>query len=130
MIAKLMLVSAAAGGLFLAQPQDASAGTSIDVNIGTSPYYYPVQYDSPGSSYHYDPDYDEDEEDRITCSEGRRIVRWAGYRRVRTTSCYGDIYRYRAVRGGFLWRISVESDTGDIIRARKIRPITDQQTYY
>lgn len=128
MISKALLVSAAAAGLFLVQPQTASAGVVVDVTIGSNPYYYPVQYDSPGSSYHYDED--EDEEDRITCSEGRRIVRRAGYRQVRTTSCYGDIYRYRAVRGGFLWRISVESDTGDIIRARKIRPITYQQTDY
>ena len=126
MISKVLLVSAAASSLLLAQPQTASAGTTIDVSIGSSPYYYPVQYggspDYSAPSYH--DDYDEDDEDRITCSEGRRIVRRAGYRAVRTISCYGDIYRYRAVRGRFLWRISVESDTGDIIRARRIRPIT------
>jgi hypothetical protein len=127
MISKILLVSAAASGLLLAQPQTASAGTTVDVSIGSSPYYYPVQYgggypDYSSPSYH--DDYDDEDEDQITCSEGRRIVRRAGYRAVRTISCAGDIYRYGAVRGGFLWRISVDSDTGDIVRARRIRPIT------
>jgi hypothetical protein len=129
MISKVLLVSAAVSGLLLAQPQTASAGTTVDVSIGSSPYYYPVQYDggypdysSPGPSYH--DDYGDENDEQITCSEGRRIVRHAGYRAVRTISCEGDIYRYRAVRGGYLWRISVESETGDIIRARRIRPIS------
>jgi hypothetical protein len=126
MISKVLLVSAAASGLLLAQPQTASAGTTVEVNIGTNPYYYPVQYngypDYSAPSYH--DDYGDEDDDQITCSEGRRIVRRAGYRGVRTISCYGDIYRYSGVRGGFVWRVSVDSDTGDIVRARRIRPVT------
>jgi len=127
MIYKILLVSAAASGFLLAQPQTASAGTTGDGSIGSSPYYYPVQYGGGYPAYStpsYHDDYDDEDDDQITCSEGRRVVRRAGYRAVRTISCEGDIYRYRAVRGGFLWRISVDSDTGDIVRARRIRPIS------
>jgi hypothetical protein len=127
MLSKILLVSAAASGLLLAQPQTASAGTTVDINIGSYPYYYPVQYGSPdysGPSYPHDYGDEYDNEDQITCREGRRIVRRAGYYRVQTISCYGDIYRYTAVRRGFMWRVSVDSDTGDIVRARRIRPIT------
>jgi hypothetical protein len=123
MISKLLLVSAAAGGLLLAQPQSANAGVNVDVNVGVSAYraqYYP---DYPDSDYprrrHYDDDYDYD---RISCWEGRRIVRRAGYREVRTLRCYGNIYRYSGYRRGRLWRIAVESDTGHIVRARPVRP--------
>jgi hypothetical protein len=124
MISKVLLVSAAVSSLLLAQPQTASADTSVNVNIGSAPYYYPVQYGPPDySGPSYGDDYEDDDYDRITCWEGRRIVRRAGYNRVRTISCYGDIYRYSGVRRGFLWRISVDSDTGGIVRARRIRPI-------
>jgi len=36
MITKAVLVSAAATGLFLAQPQNANAGTSVDVDVGVT----------------------------------------------------------------------------------------------
>jgi hypothetical protein len=127
MLSKILLVSAAASSLLLAQPQTASAATTVDVNIGSYPYYYPVQYGSPdysGRSYPGDYGDEDEDQDRLTCWEGRRVVRRAGYYRVQTISCYGDIYRYSAVRRGFVWRISVDSDTGDIVRARRIRPVT------
>jgi hypothetical protein len=125
MISNVLLVSAAAAGLFLAQPHDASAGVDVDVGIGTYPYY-PVQYDYPDAPsyppYHYDDDEDEyDDYDRISCWEGRRIVRRAGYRNVRTMKCYGKIYRYQGWKRGHQWRVSVDSDTGHLIRARIIR---------
>ena len=123
MFSKLLLVSAAASGLLMAQPQKASAGVDVDVNIGTYPYY-PAQYDGGYQSYpSYHHDYDDDEDDdydRISCWQGRRIVRSAGYRRVQTIKCYGEVYRYRAWRRGHQWRVSVDSDTGRIIRARPL----------
>jgi len=122
MFSKIALVSAAAGGLLMAQPQSANAGVDVNVNIGSYPYY-PVQYDGDyqGSpSYHrdYDDDDDYDNDDRISCWEGRRIVRRAGFYRVQTVKCYGEVYRYRAWRRGYQWRVSVDSDSGRIIRAR------------
>jgi hypothetical protein len=124
MISKALLVSAAAVGLLLAQPQTASAGVDIDVGVGY-PYSpaYPAQYDPDYQTYpsYHNGGYDEDDDyDRISCWQGRRIVRSAGFRNVQTLRCYGDIYRYRAWRRGQQWRVSVDSDTGRIIRARPI----------
>jgi hypothetical protein len=117
MVSKGLLVSMAAGGLLLAQSQSANAG--VDVDFGNP--YYPAQYDSDYGypSNQYDDDYDDDY-DRISCWEGRRIVRRAGFRDVRSITCYGEIYRYRGWRRGHQWRIAVDSDTGRIIRARPI----------
>ena len=124
MIFKALLVSAAVGGVLLAPPQIANAG--VDVDLVVSPYssYYPVQYDpdygSPSHRRDYDDDYDDDDYERISCWEGRRIVRHAGYRGVKTIKCYGEVYRYRGWRRGHQWRVAVDADTGRIIRARPI----------
>lgn len=121
MISKLLLMSATATGLVMAQPQTASAGVNVDVAIqGMPTTYQPIQYYPDGGypSYHdYD---DEDENDGISCWEGRRIVREAGYRGVATITCYGEIYRYRGWKRGHQWRVSVDSDTGRIIRVRPL----------
>ena len=126
MFSKLLLVSVAAGGLLMVQPQKASAGVDVDVNIGGTYPYYPVQYGQYGGdyrsypSYRYDYDDEDNDYDRISCWEGRRIVSRAGFRGVHTVKCYGDVYRYRAWRRGHQWRVSVDSDTGRIIRARPV----------
>jgi hypothetical protein len=107
MVSKFLLVSAAAGGLMLAQPQTANAG--MDVNIGIGGFYggHPSNY--------YDHDYDYD---RISCWQGRRIVRRAGFHGVQTLRCHGDVFRYSGWKRGQLWRVSVDSDSGRIVRAR------------
>jgi hypothetical protein len=124
MIAKILLVGAAAGGLLLTQPQSASAAVSVDVSVNAYPVQYDPDYpdysDFPRRRHHYDEEYDD--YDRLSCWEGRRIVRWAGYRNVRTLSCDGRIFRYSGWRRGHRWRISVSSRSGEIIRARIIRP--------
>lgn len=62
---------------FALQPAAALADTQIGIAVGNGQYYrdYPV-YD-PGY-----PDYDDeyDDDDYISCSEGRRIVREYGFR--------------------------------------------------
>ena len=125
MISKVLLVSAAAAGLLLAQPQIASAGVDVDVGIGVGSHY-PDQYGYPDypryPSYHHDYDDDDDYDyDRISCPEGRRAVWRAGYRKVRTITCDGQFYRYSGWKRGHLWRVSVNSDSGRIVRARIIR---------
>jgi hypothetical protein len=121
MISKILSVSAVVGGILLAQSPIANAGVNVDVVVSPYSSPYPIQYDPDysSSSYHrdYDDDYDDDY-DRISCWEGRRIVRRAGYRGVQTIKCYGDIYRFRGWRRGHQWRVSVDADTGRIVRAR------------
>jgi hypothetical protein len=113
MIFKTVLASAALA-LLVAQAQTAQAGVNIDVDVGGS---------SPRHSYY--PDYGDDEDyeeyDQITCGEGRRIVRSAGYRSVVTIECEGATYRYQGFRRGVQWRITVDSEDGSIVRVRRAR---------
>ncbi len=121
MISKVLSVSAVVGGILLAQSPIANAGVNVDVVVSPYSSPHPIQYDPDysSSSNHRDDDDDYDDDyDRISCWEGRRIVRHAGYRGVQTIKCYGNIYRYRGWRRGHQWRVSVDADTGRIVRAR------------
>ncbi len=76
-----------------------------------------------GGSYPY-PDYDDHDEDydeRISCREGRREVRRAGFREVRPVRCSGSIYRYYGVRRGHNWTVRVDAWSGRIVSARPVR---------
>ena len=103
----------------------ALAGTSVGIAIG-EPYpvydHYPSYDPSPG--YHPYPDYDDDEEDdeddQISCSEGRQIVRDRGFRQVRPATCYGSIYKYRALKRGRSWSVRVDSYSGRIVSIRRL----------
>ena len=58
------------------------------------------------------PDYDDDEEDeddQISCLEGRQIVRDRAYRHVRTINCSSSVYKYRALKRGKSWSVRVDS---------------------
>lgn len=113
---------------FAMQPASALADTQIGIGVGVggppARYYpgYPV-YD-PGY-----PDYDDedayDDEDYISCSQGRRIVRDYGFREVRPISCGGETYRYRAVKRYRLWSVRVSASSGRIISARVIGSYDD-----
>jgi hypothetical protein len=74
-----------------------------------------------GDPYPGDDDYDDEEDDQISCGEGRGVVRRAGYRNVQPVRCSGDIYRYRAFRRGLSWLVRVDSWSGRIISARRMR---------
>jgi hypothetical protein len=78
-----------------------------------------------GSTTLYDLYYrgHERQEDLISCSEGRRIVRRAGYDSVTSLRCSDGVYRYRRIRRGYSWRITVDAGSGFIVGARKIRAI-------
>jgi hypothetical protein len=110
----------AAGGLallaaFAVQPTAAQAGTHIGVGVGIGGGWYP-----PPPAYEpryrvYEPDdYDDD---YISCSEGRRIVRDYGFYNVRPTRCGGEVYRYQAVKRHQLWSVKVSARSGRIINA-------------
>jgi len=58
---------------------------------------------------------------RISCREGARVVRYAGFRDVRPIDCSGSSYSYRGVRRHSLFEIRVRSKSGrisDVIRLR------------
>ena len=51
---------------------------------------------------------------RVSCGEGRAIVRDRGFRRVRTVECRGTTFTYKGRRHGDDFRILVNARTGRI----------------
>ena len=102
----------------------ALAGTSVGISIG-EPYpvydHYPSYDPSPAYHPYPSPDYDEeDDEDQISCWEGKQIVRHRHFRQVWPVKCSGSIYRYRALRDGRPWLVRVNSYTSRIVSARPL----------
>ena len=97
----------------------AHAGTSQGIAVGEP---YPGYDPYPGYPPYHQHDYDdEDEQDQISCWQGRQIVRHRGFRQVRPLRCEGSIYRYRAIRGERTWIVRVDSYSARIVSARPIR---------
>lgn len=65
-----------------------------------------------------DPSYD-DSYDRVSCGEGRQIVRQSGWRGVRPIECDGQNYKYTGFRRGDRWIVVLDSRTGTIIRRNR-----------
>lgn len=55
---------------------------------------------------------------RVSCGEGRQIVRDNGFKRVQTMECEGRNYTYAGSRRGIPFRIVLNSRSGDIVSAR------------
>jgi hypothetical protein len=105
---------------FAMQPAAAQANPQIGIMFGEG--WSPAQY-YPNYDAKYYPDYDDEDEydeDYISCSEGRRIVRQHGFRQVSPIRCGGEVYKYRAVRRHRLWIVRVSARSGRIISARVI----------
>lgn len=92
----------------------AGNGLSFGIRVGEQfPGY--DEYPRPRSDWE-----DEEDQDRLTCREGRQIVRDQGYRRIEPVSCEGNTYRYRAVRQGNVWVVRVDAWSGQIVSERVI----------
>ena len=96
----------------------AQAGTSVGIAVGEP---YPGYDPYPGYHPYPPPDYDEeDDEDQISCWEGKQIVRHRHFRQVWPVRCSGAIYRYRAFKDGRPWLVRVNSYTARIVSARPL----------
>ncbi|MDN2566011.1 hypothetical protein N1F89_07245 [Aquibium sp. A9E412] len=72
----------------------------------------------PSGYYRWDPPRYE-YRDRITCNEGRRILRYNGFVRIRALDCDGTRYAFRAVRDGRSYIVTLNAWTGEILRIRR-----------
>jgi hypothetical protein len=54
-------------------------------------------------------------EDRLSCREGRSVVRNRGFRRVQPLDCHGRTFTYVAHRHGDVFKVLVNSRTGRIV---------------
>ncbi len=90
MVRKWMAAGALTLGMLVASATGSAwAGTNIDIGIGL------------GGG-------------RISCGQGVRIVRSAGFHNVRPINCHGINYLYRGIRRDRLYQISVRSRSGQI----------------
>lgn len=86
----------------------AQADTDIDIGVGIN-----GGYSSPGPRYAYHGG------GHISCRQGARIVRSAGFRRVRPIECSGSEYSYRGFRRDSVFEIRVRSRNGRITDIRR-----------
>ena len=119
---KMLLCAATVATLMAGTALPSLAGNMAPgIQIG-EPYpggYHPY----PGGGYHPYPGDDDDsydDEDRISCWEGRQAVREHGFYRVQPVRCSGDVYRYRAIRRYKVWSVRVDAYSGRIVGARII----------
>ena len=115
---KKLLFMAAAALAVATVSFPAQAGTSAGIIVGEP---YPGYEPNPGYHPYPTPDYDdEDEEDQISCWEGKQIVRNRAFRQVRPVKCHGTIYRYQARKAGRPWIVRLNSFSGRIVSARPL----------
>ena len=114
---KLLFTVVALGIGFATIP--AHSGSPADIAVGEP---YPGYDPYPGQYPYSGPDYDEeDDQDQISCWEGKQIVRHRHFRQVSPVRCSGAIYRYRAFKDGRPWLVRVDSYTARIVSARPLR---------
>jgi hypothetical protein len=106
---------------FMAGATLPSYADNVSTEFQVASSHYPGgDYPNPYPGYDDGDDYD-DEEDQISCAEGRQVVRRSGFRRVQPVRCSSDIYRYRAIRRGKTWTVRLDSWSGRIISAKIVR---------
>ena len=101
MIKPIAAACALAASLFAYTPAQADVDFDIDVGLGFGPRW--------GYDYGY-VDYR-----GISCGEGRRIVRHAGFRRVRTLDCRGRTFAYSGWRHGDRYIVRLSRRSGRIV---------------
>ena len=108
-----------AGAALPSQAQTYGGGTMSPYPEYSGGTGSPYPYDTGDSAYHHRHHHRE----RISCWEGRREVRNAGFRDVRTIRCSdeSDTYRYVGRRGDRSFTIRVDADSGDIVSVRPLR---------
>jgi hypothetical protein len=123
MFTKSLIAAAAIAIVGAASTAPANAKVNVDLYLGgfDAGYGYGY-YDPPAPRQHHPrPHYGDDYgyDNGISCEQGRREVRYAGFRKVRPIDCNGRRYTYEARRGYNDYVIKVSRRTGDIISVRE-----------
>ena len=118
MIVKSLIAAAAvATSLVAVAPEQARADVDwhIGVNLG-HPGFYPGH--GYGYGYDYEPVHPIYAPSKISCHQGKKSVRWSGFRSVQAIDCHGPTYRYNARKGGTFYRVTVSAFSGQIVKVR------------
>lgn len=125
----VMAASVFAAAVFAFQPQQAQAGTKVQVHIGVpSLGYFGGHHYYGGHRPHYRnhayqgrPVYRPRRSYRkVGCNQAKQVLHNRGFRDVRTRDCHGSLYVFKAFRGGHWWMVRVSSQTGQVLGARAI----------
>jgi hypothetical protein len=96
----------------------AEAKTNIDFNIGIGVGgFYPGGGYGDGGYYPVSDDYED--YDGISCNQGRKTVKWAGFHNVQAYDCSAPVYGYKAQKNGHVFKVKVNFH-GDIISVKKV----------
>jgi hypothetical protein len=116
MIAKSLTVAAALAVSLAAAlpstPAQAKTNIDIDLHLGGG---YPVY---PGGGGYY-PVYDDDSYGGISCHQGKKVVRWNGYKNVHPVDCSLPGYRYTGWKWGKKFMIRVNAH-GNITKVKQL----------
>ncbi len=127
MIIKTLIAAAAVAATVGAAAPAAEAKTNWDIQVQLGAPVYPVYEDygydvQPVRPHHprrpRHVEVDLDDSFGISCGEGRRMVRRAGFRNVSAFDCDGRSYGYTAWRRGEMYRVKVDAAYGRIIGVR------------
>ena len=114
------LIAAAAVALSVAGFSASQADADSDVHVG-----FGVQIGSPdfffsgGTVGHHGypvyPVYSDSYDSGISCSEGRWVVKSAGYKKVKTDECNGKRFTYIGKKHGDYFAVQVSRWSGNIV---------------
>lgn len=118
----VIAASVFAAAVFAFQPQQAQAGSKVQIHIGVPSFGY---YDGHrphyrGDAYYGRPAYRSRRHYRVGCRQARRMLRHRGFRHIRTHDCRGARYDFKAFRHGHWWMVRMSSNNGRILGVRAI----------
>jgi hypothetical protein len=130
MIIKTLIAAAAVATSIGVAAPSAEAKTNWDIQVQLGAPAYPVYDNGYDAGYDVIPvrphhprrprhvEVDLEDDFGISCGEGRRLVRRAGFRNVSAFDCDGRSYGYTAWRRGEMFRVKVDAAYGRIIGVR------------
>lgn len=134
MFAKTLIAAATVASVvaFAATSAKANPSISLGIGFGFGGYdsgYYGGGYDDgyngewhPHHQHHWD-EWQEpqpvDDYAGISCSEGRNIVREAGFQHVSAYNCSASVFSYRGWKYGTPYQVRVDSQ-GDVVSERPL----------
>ena len=117
----VIAASVFAAAVFAFQPQQAQAGTNVQVHIGVpSVGYYGHRRHYQGRRHYTRPAYRHPSYYRVGCHQARRMLRHRGFRDIRTYDCHGSRYVFKAFRHGHWWMVRMSSNTGRVLGVHAI----------
>ncbi len=88
------------------QPAAQAGSLQIDVSIGGGYQNHGGHNGHGGGHWGHGPR-------KLSCTFGKRKLRWNGYRNINAYDCYGGRYGFRAVRGHRIFDVRMNAYTGN-----------------